>query len=188
MSKWEIARSSGVCAVSGRALVEGEEYYVVLFEDGEGFRRMDYALENWTGPPDGAYCSFKSRIPTRQEKKRVFVDDDLLANLFMRLGEETQEMRLQFRFVLALVLMRKRLLRYEQTVHEEGLEYWRMRLVRERTMHRVLNPHLTDEQVAGVSRQLGAILHGDMGEFGEEGAEAWSESDPDAGEEERQDA
>ena len=30
MDNWEIARTSGVCSVSGRPIEEGEEYYVVL--------------------------------------------------------------------------------------------------------------------------------------------------------------
>ena len=78
---------------------------------------------------------------------------------------------MQFRFVLALILMRKRLLRYEQTLQEDGREYWQMRLLRDQTLHRVQNPQLTDEQVAGVSAQLGSILHGDMGEFADVVAE-----------------
>ena len=176
MDKWEIARPSGVCAVSGRALAEGEEYYGVLFEEGETFRRADYALECWTGPPEGAYCYFKSRIPPRNKKKQVFIDDDLLINFFLRLADETDEGRLQFRFVLALILMRKRLLRYEQTEHADSREYWQMRLLREQSLHRVLNPLLSDDQVASVSAQLGAILHGDMGDFTEVAAQTEEQS------------
>ena len=172
MDKWEIARPSGVCSVTGRTLAEGEEYYGVLFEEGESFRRADYAIEAWTSPPQGAYCYFKSRVPARHKKKRLFIDDELLVNFFLRLADETDESRLQFRFVLALILMRKRLLRYEQTLSESGREYWQMRLVREQSLHRVLNPQLTDEQVAGLSAQLGAILHGDMGEFENVSSEA----------------
>ncbi|MHC4610953.1 MAG: hypothetical protein ACYS7M_11475 [Planctomycetota bacterium] len=161
MEQRDVVRSTGVCAVSGRQLNEGEEHYAVLFEEGDSFRRVDYGLEAWTGPPEGAYCFFKTRLPVRQQKKTLLVDNDMLVNFFLRLGEETQAARLQFRFVLALMLMRKRLWRYEQTVHTDGEEYWQMRLVQESSLHRVLNPHLTDEQIESVSRQLGAILHGD---------------------------
>ena len=51
MDQWEIGRSTGVCAATGRELREGEEYYAVLFEEGESFRRADYTLEAWSGPP-----------------------------------------------------------------------------------------------------------------------------------------
>ena len=172
MDKWEIARPSGACSVTGRTLIEGEEYYGVLFEDGETFRRVDYSVAAWSGPPEGAFCYYKGRVPARHKKKQVFIDDDLLINFFLRLADETDESRLHFRFVLALILMRKRLLRYEQTVHDAGHEFWQMRLLREQSLHRVFNPRLTDEQVAGVSAQLGAILHGDMGDFTETAAQA----------------
>jgi hypothetical protein len=68
-------------------------------------------------------------------------------------------------FVLALILMRKRLLRYEGSKIEDDMELWRMVLATDRSEHRVANPRLTDEQIEGVSSQLSAILHGDMGEW-----------------------
>jgi hypothetical protein len=163
MEQREVATPTGVCAATGRELAEGDEYYAVLFEEGDSFRRADYALEAWTGPPEGAYCFFRTRVPVRAPKKKsLLVDDDMLVNFFARLAEETEAVRLQFRFVLALILMRKRLLRYEQTVQDQGDEYWQMRLVRDASLHRVLNPRLTDEQIEGVSQQLGAILRGDF--------------------------
>jgi len=165
MDYTDIAKPTGVCTKTGRSLNEGEEYYAVLFEEGDTFRRADYAADAWTGPPEGAYCFFRTRVPARAPAKpSLLIDDDLLANFFCRLADETEPARLQFRFVLALILMRKRLLRYEQTLHDEGREYWQMRLVREQTTHRVLNPQLTDDQITEVSGQLGAILRGDPAE------------------------
>ncbi|HUU85307.1 MAG TPA: hypothetical protein VM243_17545 [Phycisphaerae bacterium] len=162
MEQWELARPTGVCSVTGRELREGEEYFAVLFEDGETFRRADCCLDAWSGPPEGAFCHFKTRVPVREPtRKRLLVDDEMLINLFCRLAEQTEPLRLQFRFVLALILMRKRLLRYEETIRDGEAEHWQMRLAKEQSVHRVLNPHLTDDQIEGVSRQLGAILHGD---------------------------
>ena len=137
----------------------------MLFEDGEGFRRCDYSLEYWNGPPDGSYCHFKSRIPIKRKHKKLLVDNEILISFFLRLGNESEPARLQFRFVLALILMRKRLLRYEGSGVEDGVEVWRMVLTADRSEHRVVNPRLTDEQIEGVSSQLSAILHGDMGEW-----------------------
>ena len=163
--QWEVEPAAGRCAVTGRRLEEGEEFYSVLFEDGEGFRRCDYSLDSWNGPPEGSYCHFKSRVPIKQKRKKLLVDNEILVNFFLRLGDETEPARLQFRFVLALILMRKRLLRYEGSAVEGGVEVWRMVLTADRSEHRVANPRLTDEQIEGVSSQLSAILHGDMGEW-----------------------
>lgn len=159
---WQIEHATGVCAVSGRKLEEGEEFYTVLFEAGESFKRADYSLDVWKEPPEGTFCYFRSRVPVREKRKRLLVDDDLLVNFFRRLAEETEPVRVQFRFVLALILMRKRQLRYEGSATEDGAEIWRMVLLCDQSAHRVVNPRLNDREIDEVSRQLGGILHSDM--------------------------
>lgn len=155
----------GRCSVNGRELAEGEEFYSALFEDGDSFRRVDFAPESWTGPPEGAFCYFRSHVPVRKRKKRMLVDDEALIAFFGRLAGETDPVRVEFRFVLALLLMRKRLLRYEGSRIEADAETWDMILIRDGSTHRVINPRLTDDRIAGVSSQLTAILHGDMAEW-----------------------
>lgn len=170
MAEWEVERTSGKCTVSGRPLSEGEEFYAVLFDRNGKLERIDYALESWNGPPEGAYCFWKSRVPVKEKKRQVWVDNDILANLFVRLADEEDEGKIQFRFVLALLLMRKRLLKYEQTLRDGDREHWQMRFLGELAnqaggaVHLVRNPQLSDEQIKTVSEQLSAILHGDVRE------------------------
>ena len=163
--QWEVDRADGRCAVTGRAIEEGEEFYSVLFEQGESFRRVDYGFEAWAGPPEGSYCHYKTRMPVKEKKKKLLVDQEVLKNFFLRLADETEPVRIQFRFVLALLLMRKRLLRYERSVAGGGVEVWEMLLPPDETIHQVMNPHLSDDQIEAVSKQLSAILHSDMGEW-----------------------
>ncbi len=165
MPEYDVQRATGVCAASGRALVEGEAIYTVLYEEGEGFRREDYALDQWTEPPAGAYCHFRGRVPVRAKKRQVFIDDEGLVALFLRLADDPEPLRIQFRFVLALMLMRKRILKYEESRRTEGGEVWRMGMPRDQSSHDVINPRLSDDQIEGVGRQLTAILHGDAAEF-----------------------
>ena len=162
MERWQVDRSAGHCVKTGAALKEGQTYYTVLFEEGDTFRREDYSEAGWCGPPAGAFCHFKTRMPVKEKKKRLLVDDDVLVNFFSRLADEQEPSRLRFRFVLALILMRKRLLKYDETVREGMAEYWRMRLVAESQVHTVLNPRMTDHEIHDVSRELSVILHADM--------------------------
>lgn len=162
MERWQVDRTAGQCAKTGVALKEGDPYYTVLFEEGDTFRREDYSEAAWSGPPAGAFCHFKTRRPVKQKKKRLLVDDDVLVNFFSRLADDKEPARLRFRFVLALILMRKRLLKYEETVKEGADEYWRMRIVKETHVHTVLNPRMTDDEILEVSQELSVILHGDM--------------------------
>lgn len=164
-SSFEVSSSSGRCSISGRDLAQGEEFYTVLFEDGESFKRVDYSLESWSGEPEGAYCHFKSRIPVKEKKKQLLVNKEMLINFFERLAEDTLPIRIQFRFVIALILMRKRILRYDGSTTENEIETWQMTLTSKQSRHQVINPILTDAQIEDVSGQLSAIMHSDMGEF-----------------------
>ena len=78
MKEYNISPRTGVCNTTQRALEEGEEFYAVLFDVSEGFERRDYCLAAWQGPPEGFFCYFKSRVPQKEEKKRRFVDTDIL--------------------------------------------------------------------------------------------------------------
>ena len=174
MSDWEIANSTGRCAASGRELVEGEAFYAVLFDRGESFERLDYAEENWSSTPDGAFCVWRSRVSAREEPKRRFVDDDVLMDFFERLDRESEESKIQFRFVLALILMRKRILKYLHEEQVDGGSWWIMRVMGrfksdddEGNTRRVLDPEMDEEQIEQVSRQLGIILTGDFSRFEE---------------------
>ncbi len=160
MADFDISRASGACCVTGRAFDEDETFYTVVLETEDGLARRDYSLDAWTGTPEGALCFYKTRMPHKNQPKRRFIDDSAMISFFKALGDTTHPNKLRFRFVLALILLRKRVLKYERTLREGDAEIWEMRLVREKSMHRVVNPVLREDEIAGVSAELGSILHG----------------------------
>ncbi len=156
---WELVRTSGRCAVTGRSFAEGEFYYAALFETPAGLERRDYSQEAWAGAPEGSFCHWRGRIAVREKKAAALeIDPQMLTQLFVGLEDDQSEAKQQFRFVLALLLMRKRLLRFEQAVREGEQEHWQMRLVSDKTLHQVLNPRLGDEQISRLSAELTALL------------------------------
>jgi hypothetical protein len=160
---WEVSRTTGKCAASDRPLAEGEAYYAVLLETPAGLERRDYSEEAWSGPPEGTFCYWRGRVPIREKKPGTYaVDTAILSQLFVQLEEAASESRQQLRFVLALLLMRKRLLKVDRAVTEEGQEYWLMRMTSDQSIHRVLNPRLEKEQIERLSIQLTAILSGEV--------------------------
>ena len=44
---WSIKHRADACAATGRAFAEGENFYTLLFREGEGFRRQDLSEEAW---------------------------------------------------------------------------------------------------------------------------------------------
>lgn len=175
MSEYEISRSSGKCATCGRALEVGDTFFTVVLAEGDGFLRQDIGVECWQGPPEGVLCHFRTRLPEREKKRKVLVDDSVLVDFFRRLSETDEAGKERFRFVLSLILLRKRLLKYEQTTREAGREFWHMRLMSDKSQHRIVNPGLVESQIEGLTVELGAILEGfaaDAEQAAEEGAEA----------------
>lgn len=160
MSEYEISRSSGRCATCDRVLEVGDTFYTVVLPNGEGFLRQDIGAECWQGPPQGALCHFRTRVPEREKKRKVLVDDAVLVEFFRRLSESDEAGKERFRFVLSLILLRKRILKYEQTTREAGREYWHMRLMSDKSQHRIVNPGLAESQIEGLTVELGAILEG----------------------------
>jgi hypothetical protein len=90
------------------------------------------------------------------------VDDGVLCELFERLASTTEPAKLNFRFVLGLILMRKRMIVYEDTRQEEGKEIWSVRFKGRDDRLNLLNPKLDEQQVMEVSQQLGEILNEEL--------------------------
>jgi hypothetical protein len=58
--------------------------------------------------------------------------------------------------------MRKRILKYDDTRIEDGREIWRLRIVGDKQITEVVNPHLDEEQIEELSSQVGEILQTDL--------------------------
>ncbi len=162
MSEWEVDKPLGQCYGTGRKIEYGEEYFGALVETGEGLQRRDFCADYWESEKPNVFCYWKSRLPHPDQKKQIFVDDEMLMAFFERLENETGQEKVNFRFVLALILMRKRRLKYDATRVENGKEIWRLRIVGEKEIVEVVNPHLDEEQVEQLSSQIGQILQTDL--------------------------
>ncbi|MCE7972926.1 MAG: hypothetical protein DYG92_01185 [Leptolyngbya sp. PLA1] len=115
---YPVHRSTGVCAASGRVLAPGEACVAVLVErDGaKGLQRIDYSLECWESGarPDSASRVFgfwRARVGAEAEPKATMMSDPELLDLFEELAGATEHKQVVFRYVLALLLVRRRSLR-----------------------------------------------------------------------------
>jgi hypothetical protein len=162
MGEWEIDKPLGQCYGSGKKIEYGEEYFGALVETNEGLHRRDFCGDYWESQKPDVFCYWKTKLPHPGQKKTRFIDDEMLMAFFERLGAETEQEKANFRFVLALILMRKRRLKYDATRTEDGKELWRLRIVGDKEIVEVINPHLDDEQIEQLSSQIGEILQTDL--------------------------
>jgi hypothetical protein len=136
--------------------------FATLVETDQGLQRLDFCADYWEREKPAVFCYWKTRLPHPDQKKHIFVDDEMLMAFFERLAEETQQEKINFRFVLALVLMRKRRLKYDSSKLVDEKEIWRLRVAGEKQFVEVTNPHLNEEQIEQLSSQIGQILQVDL--------------------------
>jgi hypothetical protein len=159
-SSYEVARPQGRCAVTGSTIEPGEAFMAALRETPTGFERVDVSTDAWKDFDRKDLLGFwRTTMPKGEVKKKLFVDDEVLCNLFERLAETTEPNKLSFRFVLGLILMRKRLIVYESSRIDDTRDLWTVRFKGKEERMDLLNPKLDEQQVADVSKQLGEILN-----------------------------
>jgi hypothetical protein len=174
--EYNITRSAGRCTACQAELAPQQEFVATVREvpaaddpDGqEQLAREDYCLACWAPLREKAAADrsilgiWQSHVPEPKEKKKTFVDDEVLVNFFERLEDAEEPAKIQFRFVLALILMRKKMLVYDGLESGEGDMPWLMHFRGSGKKCRVVDPHMDEDKIAEVSRQLGEVLEGDL--------------------------
>jgi hypothetical protein len=157
MTPYQIQGPTRRCAGTGRELKAGEAHYSVLIEEGGQFVRKDYAVDAWDAPPEGVIAYWRGRIPTESRQTPVF-NDDLLLECFTHLGDAKEPGQRQFRYVVALLLMRRKRLKFEDVRRRDGDEYLCLKDGKSGMRYEVLDPHLTDAEMTTVQNEVFRVL------------------------------
>ncbi len=120
MADWKLTHRTPDCSSCGRSFGEGERHVSTLSLKGEDLSRLD-ACEPCFRPEPGREDLFFWFTRTRLDRKRSLAFDlPTLEQLFLRLeGREERRIR-ELRYVLCLILMRKRRLKLQRV--ERGAE------------------------------------------------------------------
>lgn len=108
---FEVQRCTRRCAATDRALDPGDNCFSVLEIDGANIVRRDFSSDAWKGAPETAFGWWKSRVPDSTAKKIKLAPNEVLLELFEKLAEPADQQDL--RYVLALLLIRRRVLRLD---------------------------------------------------------------------------
>jgi hypothetical protein len=160
---YAIAKAEGKCHVCGKVVEPGEKLMAALRETPLALERLDVCMGCWESFDKAGLLGFwQNTLLPSTARRAMFVDDDVLCELFERLAETEEQGKIDFRFVLGLILMRKRRIVYESTRHEGEKEIWSMRFKGREDKMDLVNPRLDEQKVGEVSQQLGEILNGDL--------------------------
>ena len=121
MLEFDIQRFTRKCHASGRELAAGESFYSVLVADGPNVVRHDFAENAWQGPPENAVGWWKSQVPSAAAKKMQMAPGEVMLQYFQEIVDRPDKE--DECYVLALLMIRRRVLRHERTdTDEQGRE------------------------------------------------------------------
>jgi len=145
------------CRTTGREFTPGEWYCSVLVAEGAEMKRYDYAPEAWHGPPDGAVGWWKSQVPDRSTRKKHWAPNDVMLNFFDELTEQVDKQ--DVRYVLTLLLIRRRVFRLEEEKQDaEGRQWLTVYCPRRETSYTTAAAMPPPERVEQIQQELATLL------------------------------
>lgn len=118
MVDFEIQKCTRRCAKTEREFLPGEVFYSVLLPEGASIVRYDFAKEAWGEPPTNALGWWKSQMPERNAKKVNWAPNDVMLHYFEQLASDPS--KADVRYVLALLMIRRRVVRLEETRRDDA--------------------------------------------------------------------
>ena len=82
----------------------------------------------------------------------------LPAELVALLSGETEAGRVNFRYVVGLLLMRRKRLKFEEARVENEHEFLRLRCTKTKAVYDVVNPRLTEAEMSAVQEEVFKVL------------------------------
>ena len=160
---WTIQSRSHTCAATGQAFAEGEYFYTLLYTDGSGFRREDLSEEAFKARNENVqpFSHWRAKYvpppPPQVEAVSKQTAEDLLRQYML---ESTPE-HSNARYILALMLERKRLLKEVEVKRSDDGSLTRIyEHTKSGEVFIVPDPELRLDQVAQVQAQVAGYLGG----------------------------
>ena len=154
---WKVEKRTGECASCLRGFGPGDEHYSGVFREAQEFLRRDYCEVCWDARGKGEELSFwKTRVPRPDERKVRYVDDSVMLRLFGELEGREEEKDVRFRFVLALMLARRKVFKLSSV--EEGFVLFDQKKAGK--SHRVKDPSLKEDEIDALKEEVQMLFAG----------------------------
>ncbi len=160
-TNWTMPRRTEACCACQRPFDPGEEFCAYLYETSAGYERHDYCLNCGVPITPVPIGSWRTRRPMPRSSSVPTFDREAVYRFFERLEGSDEPQRIQFRFLLALLLWRKKVIKLERTMTLNDTEIWEFRTPSTGTTHRVQRPELDEDRLEELSNQIAGLLTGE---------------------------
>lgn len=184
---WKIRATQAQCELKGEAFADGQEFYTCIFDDPEsdGFIRRDYAIESWEkvqseiDPPPFSFwkSTYKAPVVETDEKK---IDENSVEGMLRRFTEEDDPKTENARYILALMLERKKKLIPTDVQEAESRKLLFYEHEESGEVFIVGDPGLKLDEIETVQREVAELLAAEEREASGEVGEPAEKEDDDA--------
>lgn len=115
---FQVRRTSRRCAATGREFAPGEAFVATLIDDGREVVRLDFAADAWAGPDDSTVAWWRAETP--RDGGSPAPPGEALLQLLDEWADQPHEAAA--RYLLALLLVRRRVLRIDGGGFLDGLQ------------------------------------------------------------------
>ena len=160
MTEWDIQTRADACTACQRPFASKEAYHTLLSVDATGYARRDLCGACFVNAPrDGVVSYWQGEYKLPPPPPPEAIQKETAETLLRKLIESTDPSHAAARYILAVMLERKRILKHRDTVHEENgedlLVYEHARTGESFTLP---DPHLRLDQLAHVQEEVAALL------------------------------
>jgi hypothetical protein len=135
-------------------------FYSVLVSEGAEIVRYDYCQAAWDGPPDEAIGWWRSQMPEANARRANWAPNDVMLDYFLEL--EAQPGKEDVRYILTLLMIRRRVLRLEDSeLDENGVEKMVVFCPRNETEYHVPVVSPGPERAKEIQDELARLLFAD---------------------------
>ena len=167
MASWKFERRHGACGTCEKSFEDGERHASTLCVRDEALLREDLCQSCWVKRQEGDQADVPedlfwwfTRHSVDKKSGAVALDLESLEKLFLQLeGREEVPVR-ELRYVLCLLLMRKRRVKVEKILREGDSESFIVKRPRRDQRYQVYVFDFTEERMAEMREQLRAIFDG----------------------------
>lgn len=120
-NEWPIKHRADACARTGRPFQADEQFYTLLFREGDGFRREDLSEEAWAQRNENIrpFSFWKTRYELPPAAPPEALAKESAEELLRRLLAQNDPANANACYVLAVMLERKRVLKQVKTEQAE---------------------------------------------------------------------
>jgi hypothetical protein len=161
MSVWNLRRQRIVCAACDEDFADRARYFSLLHAAQEGLSRRDYCVACWSRRETESADLFWWRTRHSERTPRgLALNLEALEALFLAL-EGRNDLRIkELRFLLCLLLMRKRRLKTVRMIRDQGSDAFVVRRPRRQEEFTVFVFDFTPERMAELREELRSIFAG----------------------------